>query len=598
MNWARVAACFEELEGTARRNLMVEILASLFTEARPDEVAQIIYLSQGRVVPRFEPVEFGVGEALMATALATASGQPRDDVLRRYRQRGDYGLVAVEVLAADGAATDERPLEVADAYAGLRTVAEAAGEGAQAQKTQAVAGLFRRATPQEAKYLARITMGQLRLGVGDPTIMDGLSFARTGSKAARKLLERAYNICADLGLVGRTYWERGDEGLEQLHVAVGIPVRPALCERADSPEVILKRLGRCAIEPKIDGFRIQLHKQDSVINAYSRNLENFSEMFPELVEAMRSQANGHQVILEGEAVGYDPSTLEFLPFQQTMQRRRKYDIEQMAASLPLKLLAFDLLYLDGEDLTGRPWTERREKLVDLLGQPVDYAAGEGASGATMRPNEAQILDTAEQIESYFALTVERGQEGIVAKRLDSAYQAGKRDFNWIKLKRSYRGELHDTVDCVVLGYWYGRGNRARLGIGTLLTAAYDPERDLFTTVTRLGTGFSEEEWVKLRELLDAIRVGDKPARVESLLVPDVWVEPRYVIEIQADEITKSPMHTTGRAPSNGELSLMGYALRFPRVLGFIREDRRPEDATTVAEIISLYQKQGQKQVEA
>jgi DNA ligase-1 len=247
-----------------------------------------------------------------------------------------------------------------------------------------------------------------------------------------------------------------------------------------------------------------------------------------------------------------------------------------------------MLYLDGEDLTPLAYVERRRRLVELLGPPIDFGApGGAAAGPTVQPNEALEVETAAQIEAYFSSTIERGQEGVVAKRLDAPYQAGARNYNWIKLKRSYRGELRDTVDCAVVGYWHGRGNRAKLGIGTLLTAVYDPQRDVFTTVTRLGSGFTEDGWRRLKALLDAARDDDKPARVESLLTPDVWVKPVYVVEVQADEITRSPMHTTGRRDNE-----MGYALRFPRAVGFIRADRRPEDATTVEEVVKLYQKQG------
>ncbi|MGH2367304.1 MAG: ATP-dependent DNA ligase, partial [Chloroflexota bacterium] len=301
----------------------------------------------------------------------------------------------------------------------------------------------------------------------------------------------------------------------------------------------------------------------------------------------------HTVILDGEAAGYDPSTLEFHTFQVTVQRRRKHDIDEMRQTLPLKLLAFDLLYLDGDDLTPLSYQERRRRLVNLLGTPIDFTApGSAASGPVIQPNDAREIEQDAALEAFFAATVERGQEGIVAKRLDSPYQAGARNFNWIKLKRSYRGELKDTVDCVVVGYWYGKGNRARLGIGTILTAVYDQERDVFTTVTRLGSGFTEQQWVQLRELLDAARDWQRPARVDSVLTPDVWCVPMHVVEIQADEITRSPMHTAGRG-ENG----FGYALRFPRAVGFIREDRRPEDATTVREVVEMYGKQARRPTE-
>ncbi len=609
MRFSRVAACFDQLEEISSRNAMLSVLADLFREAAPEEVDKIIYLAQGRLLPAFERLEFGVGEALLRDAMATATQTPLDEVRRRFTAIGDYGSLAAVLLAGRPAGE----VTVGEVYDALYAVATASGKGAQGHKKALIAGILARCGPSEAKHVARILLGRLRLGIGDPTVMDGLSYARAGTKGDRQALERAYNLCSDLGLVARTYLARGVTSLAEIGVQVGKPVRPALCERVSSPEALVTRLGRCAVEPKIDGFRCQVHQgDDGTLRAYSRNLEDMSEMFPEIVEALREQARGHSVIVEGEAVGFDPSTLEFHPFQVTVQRRRKYDIADMRGTLPLKLLAFDLLYLDGEDLTPLPYRERRRRLVDLLGRPIDFAALGAAAGPVIQPNDARELEDALAVEAFLATAVERGQEGIVAKRLDAPYQAGARNFNWIKLKRSYRGELKDTLDCVIVGYWYGKGHRAKLGIGTLLTAVYDRERDVFTTVTRLGTGFSEEEWVRLRGMLDEIREAQRPARVESLLVPDVWCLPRYVVEIQADEITRSPMHTTGRGRGQGNSEgrgdgggatagaegILGYALRFPRVVGFLRADREAEDATTVLEVIGLYGKQGQRAVES
>ncbi len=589
MQFERLAEFFDQLEETTSRNRMVELLAELFREAAPAEVDKIVYLSQGRLAPAFVALEFGVGEALVRDALAEASDRTSESVQQRFKEIGDYGLLAQELL------TGHPPSEtsVEEVFGALYEVATAGGKGAVAQKKQRLVALLRRLGPRAAKHVARIVLGRLRLGIGDPTVMEGLSYARTASKADRAALERAYNICSDLGLVARRYLEGGSQALAELKVEVGRPVRPALAERLPTAEAIIARLGRCAVEPKIDGFRCQVHKADGATHAYSRNLEDLSAMFPEIVEAIGKQAGSHRLILEGEAIGYDPNTLEFVPFQVTVSRRRKYGIEALRQTLPLKLLAFDLLYLDGEDLTPQPYRERRRRLVELLGTPIDFTATAPAAGPVIQPNEAREIETPEALEAFFAATVERGQEGIVAKRLDAPYQAGARNFTWIKLKRSYQGELHDTVDCVIVGYWRGRGNRARLGIGTLLTAVYDAERDLFTTITRLGSGFTEEEWVRLRELLDATRDDQRPARVDSLLTPDVWCVPAYVVEVQADEITRSPLHTTGRGPDG-----LGYALRFPRAVNFLRADRRPEDATTVGEIIELYQKQGQRAVES
>ncbi len=600
MRFARVAEHFDQLEATRKRNEMVAILAALFETAdNATEIAQMAYLSQGRVAPTFKQVEFGMGEALVAEALAQALDRPRDEIEAQFARLGDYGLVAAELHADDAAAPEG--LEVSAVFEILTQIAHTAGAGSVAQKTELLAGLLRQTSASEAKHLARIPLGRLRLGIGDPTVMDALSFARTESKAARKPIERAYNICSDLGLIARTYWDEGEDGLDKIKVSAGRPVRPAAAERLPGPEEIIAKVERCSVEPKIDGLRAQLHLlEGDEVRIFSRNLENTTAMFPELAEGLVVQVGGRTVILDGEAVAYDPATGQYHPFQVTGTRKRKYGIEKLRKTLPLKLFAFDILYLDGEDLTDRPYTERRERLEELLGAgeppdretktdwlPTEWIAN--PEGQALLPSDWRIVDAAADLDAYFYATVGLGQEGIVAKRLDSPYQAGARNYNWIKLKRSYRGELQDTIDGVIVGYWQGKGHRAQFGIGTVLTALYDPDQERFVTVTRLGTGFSEEEWVALRQRLDPSRSTEQPARVDSQLTPDVWVEPQVVIEIQADEITRSPFHTAGRG---GEDEL-GYALRFPRVIGFVREDKRPEDATTVAEIVSLYERQGQ-----
>ncbi|MBI3537506.1 MAG: ATP-dependent DNA ligase, partial [Chloroflexi bacterium] len=439
-----------------------------------------------------------------------------------------------------------------------------------------LADLLKKLSGEEARYVLRIPLGQLRLGIGDPTVMEGLSWSVTGDKTLRAPIERAYNVCCDLGAVARIFKSDGVAALEKIQVKVGNPVRMALAERAKSSEDIVTRLGKCAIEPKYDGLRAQIHKNGDDVRIYSRNLEETTAMFPDIVEGVRKQFKAKTAILEGEALAYDSETGDFLPFQITTQRKRKYDIDEFKEKLPLKLLAFDLLYADGKDVTRLGYKERHALLEKFI-----------VKGDTLEVAEQVVTQDAIAIEKFFMEKIEHGLEGIMAKRLDSTYQAGARNFNWIKLKRSYQGHLTDTVDGVIVGYIRGRGMRARFGIGALLVAVYDDKEDKFATVTKIGTGFSDEEWPKLRELLDKIVKEKQPARVDALLVPDVWVEPKYVIEMQADEITRSTIHTAGKTDNE-----LGYALRFPRVIGFIRADKKPEDATTVKEILKMFEKQG------
>ncbi len=571
MRFAKLVECLAKLEATTKRLEMTSILADLFKDASAEDIAPIIYLTQERLVPAFEPIDFGIGEALAAEALAKASGKDKDAIKKLYKQHGDYGIVA-EKLLKQGVGK----LNVKQVYDRLMEIATTSGEGTVAQKTDLLSDLLQKLTGLEARYLLRIPLGRLRLGIGDPTVMEGLSWSKAGDKSLRPQIERAYNVCSDLGEVARIFKADGVEALAKIQVQVGNPVRMALAERAKSAEDIVTRMGNCAIESKFDGFRCQVHKKGDQVRIFSRNLEETTGMFTDIADGVRAQVQAKTAILEGEALSYDPETGEFHPFQVTMQRKRKYDLESMTVKFPLRLVAFDLLYLDGKDFTAQPYSKRHDTLASII-----------ANGERIQVAQHIVTQDAKEIEKYFMEAITGGLEGIMAKRLDSKYQAGARNFNWIKLKRSYQGHLSDTVDGVVVGYLRGRGMRARFGIGALLVAVYDEKQDKFATIAKIGTGFSDEEWPKMRGLLDRLKVERQPARVDALMEPDVWVEPKYVIEMQADEITRSPIHTAGKRGDEP-----GYALRFPRVIGFIRTDKKPEDATTVKEIQKMFEKQG------
>ncbi len=578
MRFAQLVDYFERLEGTTKRLEMFDILSELFRACDREEIDKVVYFCQEQLLPPFRGVEIGMAEKLILRAIARAAGVSEAEVARLNKERGDPGLVAEELLRRRK--TSPTGLHVREVYEALLQIAQTAGEGSVERKVQMLADLLQRSSPKEARYIARFVLGRLRLGVGDPTILDALSKAVAGDRSLRPDLERAYNLCSDLGLVARTFFEQGIEGIRAFRIRVGNPIRPALAERLSSPEEIVEKLGRCAVEVKLDGFRCQIHKAGDRVEIFSRNLERTTPMFPELVEAVRQQITAREAILEGEAVAVNEETGEIYPFQVTVQRKRKHGVEEMMREYPLVLFAFDLLYADGEDYTPQPYAARFEALARRI-------VPEGR----IRLVDRIVTDDPQAIQRFFDEAIERGMEGIVAKRLDTPYQAGARGFHWIKLKRSYKGELRDTIDVVVVGYFRGRGMRAKFGIGALLGAVYDPDSDTFKTVAKIGSGLTEEEWVRIREILDALRTDHRPARVDSLLEPDVWVEPKLVLTVLADEITRSPVHTCGRADEEP-----GYALRFPRVVGWIREDKGPEDATTVKEILSMFQMQKRVQL--
>ncbi|QLJ52427.1 MAG: ATP-dependent DNA ligase [Candidatus Fermentimicrarchaeum limneticum] len=581
MEFRVLAEAYEKLEATRGRLEMMAILSELFKEAKSDEIDKIIYLSQGVIAPPFEGIEVGLGEKFVEEAISLATGYQVKKVEEVYRRTGDLGKTAEELLLSKKQMSlFSHPLSVQKVFDNFMKMAKTSGAGSQDAKIKRLAELLNNATPKEASYIARFPVGKLRLGIGDPTILDALSAYKAGDKSLREELERAYNLCSDLGLVARTLFSDGIEGIRKFRIKVFNPIRPALAERLPSAEEIIEKIGKCAVERKYDGLRMQIHKQNEKVEIFSRRLERMTHMFPEIVAGVRKQVRAKDAILEGEALAYNETSGEYYPFQLTMQRKRKYGVKEKAEEYPLKLFAFDILYADGEDFTKRPYHERRKTLERLI-----------AYGDVLKLSEMMVADDPKELEAFFEESIEKGMEGIVAKDLNAEYVAGARKFAWIKLKRSYKGELADTVDLVIIGYFLGKGMRAKFKFGGLLCAVYDEKEDVFRSVAKIGSGFSEEQMKQFEEMLGRIKVDHKLARVDSEIKPDFWVDLTYVVTVAADEITRSPTHTAGKGKGES-----GYALRFPRMVD-LRGDKSPEEATTVAEIIEMYKMQKRTQLE-
>jgi DNA ligase-1 len=574
MRLLELATMVERLGETSSRARMVELVADLLRRADADERDAVAYLLQAQLRPPYEGVQVGLGEKLLAKAVGDAYGASEATVARRFRALGDLGRVAESLAPASG----RRRLTVRQGYDALLAVARASGAGSLQRKIALLAGVLRTAGAREAKLLVRVAQGRLRLGVGDQTILEAAALAALGDRREKRLVEHAYNVRSDLGGVVCLAFERGARRkLAEVGPEVGVPVRPALAQRLPSAAAIVERLGEVQAEPKYDGFRLQLHRDGKRVWAFSRRLENVTGMFPELVEGVCRQLGARRAIIEGEAVVHNPETGEFLPFQVTMTRKRKTRVAEMAERYPLRLFAFDVLYDGRRNCLPLPLRERSRRLRALLPfAPDDPVA----------VTDALVTGRADELQTYFDQEVGNGLEGVVAKRLDAPYQAGARGYDWVKLKRAYQSALRDTVDVVLVGYLRGRGKRAALGIGSLLAAVYDPDGDRFRTVAKIGSGLSDEAWRSLRAQLDRVAARRKPARVDSLITPDVWVEPTYVVEVLADEITRSPFHTCGKV---GDAP--GYALRFPRVVNGVRADKGAADATTEREVLELYRLQ-------
>jgi DNA ligase 1 len=577
MTFAELSTYLDRMEATRSRNGLVKTLAELYTKTSPDEIQPVTYMIQGRLAPFFEPIEIGMGEKLVLAAIAQAAGKPGPEVTTLFNKQGDLGLVA-ESLSKHGVA---KTPSITEAHSRLLEIANSSGAGSVEKKRTLFAQLLSDLDAASAKHLVRMGLGRLRLGLGDPTVLEALSFAKKGDRSLRPALEAAYNRTSDLGLIAKTFWSDGEKGIEGLKITVGRPIRPQLAERLPNPEAVIKKLGSVVVQPKYDGIRVQIHKDGPNVRVFSRNLEDFTLMFVELVAAAK-KLKDRTLILDGEAIGFNPESEEYLMFQQTASRRRQHGIEEAAASLPLVAFVFDVLFRDGKDLTPLPYGERYALLEDVLGDSV-----------VLTPAPLTTTDSAEDLTRTLLDNISKGLEGVVVKRMDSPYQAGARNFNWVKLKRTTSGQLNDTVDLVLLGYYFGRGKRTSFGLGALLAGVYDAENDRFDTITKIGTGLSDAGWKEIHERADKLQVKERPARVRSLLTPDVWLKPEVVVEVLADEITPGTNHTAGKVDD-----APGYALRFPRIVSFRDADKRPEDATTVKEIIEMFQQQGRRRVGA
>jgi DNA ligase-1 len=571
-----VAEAYHDLEQTSARLALIDRLAALLTVTPAELLPTVCYLCEGLIAPEFAGVDLGLAERLAIRAVATATGTDPQEAAATVRTVGDLGLAAERLLAVT--AVDRAPgLLVTTVVDTLHQIAAAEGQGSQGRKLALLAGLLAQATPLEARYLLRLVTGNLRLGIGTPTILDALAQVYIGNRSARPVLERAYNICCDLGKVAAALASGGVTAVEQIQVQPGNPVRAMLAQRlSDATEILTKLGGQCAAEYKYDGVRVQAHRTaDGEIELFTRRLERISAQFPDVVALLAAGLGPAEAIIEGEVVAFDAAAGELRPFGEVMTRRRKHGIAEAVQDVPVGLFCFELLFADGQDLTRLPYPQRRARLAEAI-----------TASPQLRLTTAVEVAGPAALDAAFEQAVTDGCEGLMCKSVgqDAIYQAGARGWLWIKLKRDYRTELADTVDLVVVGAFAGRGRRAGV-YGALLLAAYDAGADVFRTVTKCGAGFSDAELAGLPARLAPLAHPDRPARVDARQQPDVWFEPGLVLEILSAELTLSPTYTAAWGQIKDDA---GLAMRFPRFTGRWRDDKSAEDATTTSELVDLY----------
>lgn len=592
MKYSILADTFKKLDSTTKRLEMIEILIELFDKTPIEDFRQIIYLTSGKIGADYKNLEFGFADKMVIKVIAKAVGKPVNQITQLFKQKGDLGEVAESSIEKTGqqhlgaffqSSTSEQKnsLTIDNVWDNLHKIVMTEGKGSASKKTNILLGIFSKASPNEAKYITRTVLTQLRLGVKDLTIIEALTRKFGDGKEARAKIERAYNVTSDIGEVGEILARRGMEGIENVTIRVGCPIRMMSAQRMASIEEILEKLGgECALEFKYDGERVQGHIHNGDISLYSRNLNEISNMYPDVTEALKNSLKSREIIVEGEITAWDPIGEKLKPFQILMSRKRKHGIAEAVQSIPVKVFLFDILYKDGQSLLEKSYPQRREILESIiLDNDIIVLASR------------EIVSTPESFGEYFEKAIENGCEGIMAKdtRDETQYQAGNRGFLWIKHKFDYSESFVDSYDFVVVGGFYGKGRRKGT-LGTLLMAAFNPEEERFETVCKLGSGFSDEDLAKVTEELMKIKVEQKPKDVISKMTPDVWVYPTKVYEIQGADLSTSPIHTCALDEMKKDT---GIAIRFPRFIRF-REDKNPEQATTTSEIITAYKNQRTK----
>ena len=584
MLYSRIVETYAKIEATTKRLEITRLLVELIDDTPQSIIDRVVYLTQGKLYPDFLGIELGVAEKLLFRALATVTGQAEVKVTILYKKLGDLGTVAEQLLKEKTQVSFEsEALTVEQVYDAFDTVAHEAGQGSTNSKLRHLTSLLGKASPIEAKYITRMALGRLRLGVADMTILDALAISLGGGKESKPILERAYNRSSDLGYVARTLATEGMKVIEFLKVTVGRPIRPMLAERLSEAKAILAKMnGECAAEYKYDGLRIQAHLSPKGTTLFSRRLENITGQFPDVQQLLKNNLEETELILEGEAVPVDSATGELLPFQLISQRRgRKYDLEKTIRDIPVAFFPFDLLYADTIDYTDQPYLKRRERLRKLI-----------PKSERLDLSQQKICNDPVQLDEFMQEAVADGCEGLMIKSIgpDSTYTAGARGWTWIKYKRDYKSEMQDSVDLAIVGAFAGRGRRGGT-YGALLLAAYDKSNDVFRTVCKCGSGFTDEDLDKLPRLLERHRVDHRHSRVDSKIEADVWLVPALILEIVGAEITLSPIHTCGM---NSIRPGAGLAVRFPRFTGKYREDKSAEDCTTTDEIVEMYRAQLKK----
>ncbi len=574
MKYSELASVYNKLSQTTKRLEKTGIIAEFLKSLPEEDLDATILLLQGRVFARWDKRTLGVSSKLAVKAVAKTAGVNEGQIQTLWRKKGDLGLVTEEILKQHQQATlFSQELTIKEVFTKLQSLESIEGTGSVGKKLSIIQSLLSSAESTSVKYLLGTILEELRVGVAEGVIRDAIVWAYlnppiegdqvTDREVYNTLVEKvqgAYDRCSDFAKVARA--AKTNE-LEKITFILGQPIRVMLAQRETSVSSALERVGpKAAFEYKYDGFRLQIHKDGESVRLFTRRLEEVTAQFPEVVTAVKKHIKAEKVLFDAEAVGFEAFTGKYLPFQSISQRiRRKYDIEALAEKFPVELCIFDILYLEDKEVLNEPFEERRELLRSIL--PEDQEK-------QVRLSKILITKDAKEGDSFYKAALESGNEGLMAKNLKGVYKPGSRVGHMVKIKPTM-----DTLDLVIIAAEWGEGKRSGWFTSFTLACA-DSSSDTFLSVGKVGTGLKEldsDDAITFEKLTNLLKndVLEESGR-------EVTLHPRIVIEIKFEEIQKSPSYEAG------------YALRFPRVVN-LREDRGPEDISTIDEVEAAFRLQ-------
>ncbi len=582
MLYGKLVDLYLELEKTTKRLEKTYILAKFFLSCPKEDLEYVVYLVQGKVFAQWDERKLGMSSRLLLKAVSSSAGVSSNKVEDMWKREGDLGSVAEKLWAKKKQQTLFRTtLSLKKVVNNIRKLSTLEGQGTVNKKVGLVSELLGSASAQEARFIVRTVTETLRTGVGESAIRDALVWAffepsvkklsleeavelktkeeKESTNKAAEEVQHAFNMCTDYGKIALELKENGPEGLKKTKLTVGKAIKVMLYPKAKDIVEGLETVGKPAmIEPKLDGFRVQIHRSKDDVKLYTRRLENVTKQFPDVVKVVKKNVRSKDVILDTEIVGVDPKTKRAVPFQAISQRiRRKYDIEQLVKKLPVVVTVFDVIQLNGENMLDKPFEERRKKLKAVVKDEKNK----------VEVIEQLVTSDVKKIEKFYKKCLEKGHEGIMMKKMSGVYKPGKRVGSGVKIK-----PVMESLDLVIIAAEWGEGKRAKW-LSSFTVACRS--KNQFLTVGKVGTGIKEksEEGVSFEELTKALKpliISEKGRTVK--------VRPKVILEIVYEEIQKSPSYSSG------------YALRFPRVQR-LRVDKPLSEINTIEDLKVYYKHQ-------